>query len=84
LILVEEPMAQVTIYLDPEVAEKARRAARSNKLSLSKWISELIRERTRDSWPDSVRSLAGAWSADCPAAEEMRRSLGRDVPREEL
>ena len=76
-------MAQVTIYLEPEVAEKARKEAKANRTSLSKWIADLIRERTDDSWPESVKKLAGAW-ADFPTAEELRNPLGEDIPREDI
>ncbi|GEM_PF-849969 len=32
-------------------------------------------------WPSVIRDLAGAWS-DLPTAEEIRKSLGEDLPRE--
>lgn len=32
-------------------------------------------------WPSAIRDLAGAW-ADLPTAEEIRKSLGEDLPRE--
>ena len=76
-------MAQITIYLEPEIASKARREAKAKNTSLSKWISELIRECTADAWPESVKQLAGAWS-DFPTTTEIRKDLGNDVPREDL
>ena len=76
-------MAQVTLYLDEETVERVRRAARASGLSQSRWLADLVRERTARQWPDAVRELAGAWR-DFPEAEELRRSGGRDVERERL
>lgn len=76
-------MAQVTLYLDEETVKRMRRAARASGLSQSRWLAELVREKTARQWPDVVRELAGAWR-DFPDAEELRRSRGRDVKREDL
>ena len=76
-------MAQVTIYVDPGTIAKARVEAKRKNMSLSRWITELIRQRTEDAWPDSVKRMAGAWS-DFPLAEELREGLGSDSSREDL
>jgi hypothetical protein len=76
-------VAQVTLYLDEETIERVRDAARASGLSQSRWLAELVREKTARQWPDAVRELAGAWG-DFPEAEELRRSAGRDVERERL
>lgn len=76
-------MAQVTLYLDPGTEEKLRAAARAAGVSNSRWVADLIRERTASEWPESVRGLAGAW-ADFPTAEELRAGLAADVPRKPL
>lgn len=76
-------MGQVTLYLDGETAARMRKAARAAGLSQSRWLVELVRERTADEWPDAVRALAGAWR-DFPDARSMRRGTGRDARRERL
>lgn len=76
-------MAQVTLYLDEETIKRVRRAARASGLSQSRWLAELVREKTARHWPDAVRELAGSWG-DFPEADELRRSAGRDVKRERL
>jgi hypothetical protein len=76
-------MAQVTIYLDDETEQKARAAAQSKGVSLSKWIAECVRQGALSDWPDYVRELAGAWS-DLPSAEQLRKAKGRDAKRERL
>jgi hypothetical protein len=76
-------MGQVTIYLDTEAEAKVRQAAKAMNTSLSQWISDLIKERTAEVWPDSVKKLAGAWK-DLPNLEEIRSGMGEDTPREEI
>lgn len=53
-------MPQVTLYIDEETDAKARAAAESAGVSYSRWVADLIRSRTRDQWPDSIRRLAGS------------------------
>jgi hypothetical protein len=74
-------MSQVTLYLDEETAEKMRAAAKAAGLSQSRWLARLIREETADEWPQFVAALAGAWR-DLPTADQIRREMGEDVPRE--
>lgn len=58
-----------------------REAAKTAGISQSRWLADLIRERTANEWPPSMAALAGAW-ADMPTAEELRQRQGEDVPRE--
>lgn len=82
-VVYEGMMGQVTIYLDDETQERARAAARSQGVSLSKWIAERIQYGTLSDWPEHIRQLAGAWS-DLPSAEELRKSQSRDAKRAKL
>ena len=52
-------MPQVTLYIDEDTDTKARAAAEASGVSYSRWVTELIRSRTRDEWPESIRRLAG-------------------------
>lgn len=76
-------MGQVTIYLDAETEKKMLKIVKQKGVSKSKWIACLIKEKTTDSWPESVRGLAGSWT-DLPAAEELREEVASDVEREPL
>lgn len=76
-------MAQLTLYLDQETVGKMRQAAKSEGLSQSQWVARLIRAQLESEWPQAVRELAGTWT-EFPEIEELRRSLGNDVPRESL
>jgi hypothetical protein len=76
-------VGQITIYIDSEIEKKMRAVVKSTRLSQSKWIANLIEEKIRNSWPQSVIELAGAWK-DLPTAEEIRQFEGSDVKREEF
>lgn len=76
-------MAQVTIYLDDQTEERMDRAARDAGLSRSRWVANLIREKTRTEWPDSFRRLIGQ-GQDFPEVAEIRKGLGDDFPRQSL
>jgi hypothetical protein len=76
-------MGQVTLYLDTETETRMKSAAKAAKVSQSRWVAQLIREKTASVWPKSVVRLVGAWP-DFPTAEEIRAGLGDDVRREKL
>jgi hypothetical protein len=51
-------------------------------MSVSRWLSELVRERTRDEWPAGVREAAGSWSDSDrrnPAGGSERGSAARSA-----
>ncbi len=76
-------MGQVTIYLDPETERKMQAMVKRSGMSKSKWIANLIREKTTDVWPENIKQLAGAWQ-DLPNSDEIRKDLGQDLERESL
>ena len=76
-------MAQVTIYLDAKTEKKLNTVVAKANVSKSRWIADLIREKTMTSWPESVARLAGAWK-DLPLAEEIREGTGSNFNRESL
>ncbi len=75
------PMGQVTIYIDDQLEKSLNKAVKQAKVSKSKWIAGLIREKVSQDWPESVLELSGAWS-DFPDLEEIRLNKGEDLPRE--
>jgi hypothetical protein len=61
-------MAQVTLYLPKDVAQKARAEARRRKKSLSAFISELVvRETVPREWSPGFVDLLTRGSADLVA-----------------
>lgn len=76
-------MAQVTLYMDAETIARMRAAADAAGLSMSAWLAQLVRERTRTEWPREVAALTGAWR-ELPTAEELRVGQPSDTAREAL
>ena len=76
-------MGQVTIYIDAETEKKMIASAKAAKISKSKWITTVIKEKVTSEWPASVVNLAGAWE-DFPSIEEIRAGIGKDIEREEF
>ncbi len=77
-------MGQVTIYLDNELENKMKSAARAGHVSVSRWIAYLIRQKISTEWPQDVIALAGCWKEDFPTLEEIRSSDATDSLREEM
>ena len=75
-------MPQLTLYLDEETHTRMKQRAREAGVSQSRWVCDLIRQKTRVDWPDLVREIAGSWP-DAPMAEDLRTSAP-DVEREVL
>lgn len=73
-------MGQITLYLDSETSAIVEAAAKSAKMSKSKWVAALIRQQALNEWPRSACDLAGAWS-DFPTAEDLRDGLADDATR---
>ena len=76
-------MGQITIYLDDENEKRVKKEAKSAGVSVSRWVAQLVEEKTRTAWPASVRRLAGAWP-DMPDLETIRGGCGLDDERETL
>lgn len=76
-------MGQVTLYMDEDTLSRMRAAAEAAGVSMSAWLAQLVRERTRTEWPREVAALAGAWRS-VPSAEELRADQPADIVRETL
>ncbi len=76
-------MGQVTIYLEEDIEQKMVDAAKSSRLSKSKWIARLIQDKVANEWPQSVVELAGTWE-DFPSIDDIRSNEGNDTKRETL
>jgi hypothetical protein len=76
-------MAQLTVYLDDQTEKRVKKAARLAKVSVSRWVTTVLRDKTETTWPQAVLDLAGAWP-DFPTAGQLRRSQPRDIPREDI
>ncbi len=82
-------MSQVTIYMDDDAMGRARAAAAAARLSLSAWITQLVKEQTvpidANGYPlgffESLAENASVWQ-DFPLPEELRAQDVPDAPRE--
>ena len=65
-------MAQVTIYLPDDLAERLRREAKKAGTSLSAYIAALAeRKPGRRRWPPGFEKLYGSWEGAFPDIEEL-------------
>ena len=76
-------MAQITIYLPDHLESEARKAAKTEGKSVSRWIADQVAHTLEDVWSPGVLDAAGAFP-DYPSLEEIRKSYGPDVPRERV
>ena len=76
-------MAQISLYLEDDTAQKLRSVAESYGVSVSSLVADLIRNKIAREWPECVIQLAGAWK-DFPALDEIRQGQPEDVPRVSL
>lgn len=76
-------MAQITIYLPDDVEREARKAAKAQKKSVSRWIADQIKHSVAKSLPQAWIDAAGAFP-DFPDVEELRKGYGKDAGRESL
>ncbi len=77
-------MGQVTIYLNNEIENKLKKAAKASKKSVSKWVAALINEKVSTEWPQNIAKLAGSWDDDFPSLDEIRSTQGIDAKREDF
>jgi len=62
-------MSQVSLYLEQEILETARRNARLESISLSKYVSRALVKQAESGWPQGYWELFGALKDDtfvCP------------------
>ena len=76
-------MGQVTIYLDSETEKKMSNVIKKTGISKSKWISDLIKQKMKSTWPENIVKLAGAWT-DLQTAEDIRKNMAEDADRESI
>ena len=74
-------MSQITVYMDFETQARMKSAAQAAGLSVSRWLAELVQEKTATAWPAEVLAAAGAWQ-DFPDLAELRAGHVPDFARE--
>ena len=66
-------MAQVTIYINNKIEAKVKKLAKEMNLSISKYISTILEQKTVNYWDRDIKNLSGAWS-DFSSIEEIRNN----------
>lgn len=82
-------MSQVTIYMDDDAIQRAKSQAAAAHMSLSAWVSKLVKEQVpaadANGYPlgffESIAADAHLWQ-DFPSAEDLRANEVPDLPRE--
>jgi len=77
-------MAQVTIYMNDKIEQKVKKLAKSMNLSISKYISSVLEQKTADSWDSDIKNLGGAWNQFSSIEEIRSNESVEDTSRESL
>lgn len=64
-------MAQVTIYINNKIETKVKKMAKDMNVSMSKYISTVLEQKTQNCWDSEIKNLSGSWS-DFSSIEEIR------------
>lgn len=76
-------MPQLSLYIDDETLSRIEAAAKINKTSISKWVSERLKESLAKSWPENYGSLFGSVDDDSFIVQK-HKSFSDDSKRETL
>lgn len=80
-------MPQLAIYIDDNLSKKLNKAIKVSGKSRSKWVSDLIKAKLEDEWPEDFFELAGSWVGEETPEEIMatiRKGLDQTEKREDL
>jgi hypothetical protein len=64
-------MPQLHLYVRDEVAERLRQQAKERKLSLSRYLAEIVERETSGGWPRGYfQEVVGSWEGDFPEIDD--------------
>lgn len=74
---------QISLYFDEVLYKEVKCAAKKKEVSISSFVSEIVKEHLDDEWPEGYFDLIGSLRDDpLGLPEELPWEL--DSPREEL
>ncbi|MDX9785082.1 MAG: hypothetical protein RBT72_10110 [Spirochaetia bacterium] len=76
-------MPQISLYIDEKTLKKVESAARSKKMSISKWVAEQLRFSIEPSYPPDFEDLFGSVHDDSFVAPQQGYSAD-DSARDDL
>lgn len=67
-------MPQLNVYVPQELEKKIKAVAKKNKVSLSSWLTTLIRKEIEGTeWPkDFFEKTSGQWRGNFPDIESLK------------
>ena len=74
-------MSQLHCYVADDIADKLKKKAEASHLSVSKYLSLLVRHDVESQWPDDYFQCFGAWQGDeleRPAQGDYEKRLALD------
>jgi hypothetical protein len=64
-------MPQLHLYVPDEVARRLRQQARARKLTLSRYLAEIVEREIAGGWPDGYfEDVVGSWDGDFPEIDD--------------
>jgi len=76
-------MPQISLYIDADILNKIEAAAKIDNKSISKWVSEKLRESFENNWPTNYKNLFGCIDDDTFNVENTQ-VFSTDAKRESL
>lgn len=76
-------MPQISLYIDKKTLASVQRAAKNDKLSVSKWVAKKIRKALSSEWPSNYFNLFGSIQ-DESFTEPEELNITKDSKRESL
>ena len=76
-------MPQLSLYIDEDILEKIETAAKMNDISLSKYVSSILKEYFSNSYPKGYENVFGSISDDSFVRHEFT-DFSLDTKREAL
>ncbi len=75
-------MPQISLYIDKETLAKVEKAAKTEHLSISKWVGKRIKNAVNDEYPKGFFDLYGSIKDDSFKIDTL--SFENDIQRESL
>jgi hypothetical protein len=80
-------MPQLAIYIDNELSKELKKAIKASGKSRSKWVTDLIKAKLNNNWPEGFFKLAGSWKGEKTTDQiiaTIRKNLDQTERREDL
>lgn len=76
-------MPQLSLYIDEDTLQKIEARAKINKISVSKFVSTVLKEHFSNNWPEGFQNIFGSVTDDSFVRPDFI-DLSLDAKRESL